>query len=76
VDRCLIPVARGADLFVCECAFLQKSRRYHLDYQTLVNHRAELECRKLILTHMNDDMLHRLGSLDVEGAEDGKVVIL
>jgi ribonuclease BN (tRNA processing enzyme) len=72
----LIPVARGADLFVCECAFLQKSRRYHLDYQTLVNHRAELECRKLILTHMNDDMLHRLGSLDVEGAEDGKIIAL
>jgi hypothetical protein len=41
-----------------------------------MNHRAELECRKLILTHMNDDMLHRLGSLNFEGANDGKVVVL
>lgn len=72
----LIPAARGADLFVCECSSLEKESGYHLDYQTLMDHRTELECRKLILTHMNDDMLHRLGSLDVEGAEDGKVVVL
>jgi ribonuclease BN (tRNA processing enzyme) len=72
----LIPAARGADLFVCECTSLEKGSGYHLDYQTLMGHRTELECRKLILTHMNDDMLHRLGSLDVEGAEDDKIVVL
>ncbi len=72
----LIPAAREADLFVCECSSPEKRGGYHLDYQTLTKHRAELECRKLILTHMNEDMLHRLGSLDVEGAEDGKMVIL
>jgi ribonuclease BN (tRNA processing enzyme) len=72
----LIPAARGADLFVCECFSPEKRGGHHLDYQTLMDHRTELECRKLILTHMNDDMLHRLGSLDVEWAEDGKVVVL
>lgn len=72
----LIPAARGADLFVCECFSLEKRSGYHLDYQTLMNHRTELECRKLIVTHMNDDMLHRLESLDVEGAHDGKMVVL
>jgi hypothetical protein len=41
-----------------------------------MDHRTELECRKLILTHMNEDMLHRLGSLDVEWAEDGKIIVL
>jgi ribonuclease BN (tRNA processing enzyme) len=72
----LIPAARGADLFVCECFSPEKRGGYHLNYQTLMDHRTELECRKLILTHMNDDMLHRLGSLDVEGAEDGKIIAL
>jgi ribonuclease BN (tRNA processing enzyme) len=72
----LIPAARGADLFLCECFSPEKRGGYHLDYQTLMNHRKKLESRRLILTHMNDDMLHRLGSLEVEGAEDGKVVIL
>jgi ribonuclease BN (tRNA processing enzyme) len=71
----LIPAARGADLFVCECFSPEKKSGYHLDYQTLTAHRSELECRKLILTHMNDDMLQRLGSLDVEGAHDGKTVV-
>jgi ribonuclease BN (tRNA processing enzyme) len=72
----LIPAARGADLFICECSYLEKGGGYHLDYRTLMDHRPELECRKLILTHMNDDMLHQLKSLDVEGAEDGKMVVL
>jgi ribonuclease BN (tRNA processing enzyme) len=72
----LIPAARGADLFVCECFSPEKRGGYHLNYQTLMDHRTELECRKLILTHMNEEMLRRLGSLDVEWAEDGKIVVL
>ncbi len=72
----LIPASCGADLFVCECTYLEKGSGSHLDYQTLMDHRTELECRKLIVTHMNEGMLHRLPSLDVEGADDGKVVVL
>jgi hypothetical protein len=37
-----------------------------------MSHRAELGCRRLVLTPMNDEMLHRIKSLDAEGAEDGK----
>ncbi len=72
----LVQAAHEADLFICDCYFFEKGGWYHLDYQTLMNHRAELECRRLILTHMNDDMLRKLGSLNVEGAEDGKIVVL
>ncbi len=72
----LIPAANGADLFVCECNFLEESAGYHIDYQTLMEHRAKLECRRLVLTHMGDEMLRRIGSLDVEGAEDGKSFVL
>jgi hypothetical protein len=31
-------------------------------------------CRRLIVTHMNEDMLRRRDTLEVETAEDGKVV--
>jgi ribonuclease BN (tRNA processing enzyme) len=72
----LIQTARGADLFVCECNFLEKGVPNHLDYQTLSDHRTELECRRLILTHMGDEMLRRVGSLGLEGAEDGKSLVL
>jgi ribonuclease BN (tRNA processing enzyme) len=72
----LIPTARGADLFICECTFFDKEIKYHLNYGTLLDHRAELGCRRLVLTHMNDAMLRQLPSLDVEGAEDGKSYVL
>jgi ribonuclease BN (tRNA processing enzyme) len=72
----LIQASQDADLFICECYFFEKGDRYHLDYQTLLDHQTDLECRRLILTHMNDDMLRRLEALDAEGAEDGKSLVL
>ena len=72
----LIPAANGADLFVCECNFLEASAGYHIDYQTLTEHRPKLQCRRLVLTHMGDEMLRHIEALDVEGAEDGKSFVL
>lgn len=72
----LIDAARGADLFICEAYFFERKVKYHLDYLTLMAHRAELDCRRLILTHMHEDMLHRLPGIDADYAEDGKRVVL
>ncbi len=72
----LVQVAKGADLFICEAYYFEKKVKYHLDYQALMSHRDELGCRRLILTHMNDDMLSRLEDVDMEWAEDGKCVIV
>lgn len=60
----------------CECNYWEPEGGYHLDYETLMNHRAELGCRRLVLTHMNDEMLRRIKGLDTEGAEDGKSYVL
>ncbi len=72
----LLEAARDADLFVCEAYFFEKTMKFHLDYQTLLEHRAELRCRRLLLTHMNDDMLRRLEEIEIETAEDGKRIVL
>ena len=72
----LVRAAHGADLFICEAYFFDKKVKYHLDYQTLMKHHAELGCRRLILTHMNTDMLERLEHIDVECAEDGRRIEL
>jgi ribonuclease BN (tRNA processing enzyme) len=69
-------IAHGADLFICEAYFFDKPVRYHLDYQTLARHRAELGCQRLVVTHMSDDMLARVRSLDIECAEDGKQIAI
>jgi ribonuclease BN (tRNA processing enzyme) len=72
----LVDAARGADLFICESYFFAKRIKYHLDYQTLRQHRARLDCQRLILTHMSQDMLDHLDEAEFECAEDGKIVIL
>ncbi len=72
----LIDAARDADLFICEAYFFDKKIKYHLDYQTLREQRQRLVCRRLILTHMSQDMLGRLNEVECEYAEDGKIVVL
>jgi hypothetical protein len=41
-----------------------------------VAHRARLACRRLILTHLSEDMLARLPELHGEAAEDGLTIRL
>jgi ribonuclease BN (tRNA processing enzyme) len=72
----LVDAVRGADLFICEAYFFEKKIKYHLDYQTLRQHRQRLECSRLILTHMSQDMLSRLDEVEFECAEDGKIITL
>jgi ribonuclease BN (tRNA processing enzyme) len=74
-DR-LIPAAAGADLFISEAYFYDKVVRFHLDYSTLSRHRADLDCKRLIVTHMGPDMLARVAELPVEAAHDGLEVAL
>ncbi len=68
----LVDAARGADLFIAEALCFDKRVKYHLDLATLLRHRSRLECRRLVVTHMGEDMLARLDGLAVEAAEDGK----
>jgi ribonuclease BN (tRNA processing enzyme) len=72
----LVEAADGADVFVCEAYYFEKKIRYHLDYQTLLAHRSRLRCRRLILAHMSQDMLDRLGTVDVEIAHDLQVLTI
>jgi len=72
----LVDVAAGADLFVCEAYFYDKPVKYHLDYRTLMQHRAKLGCRRLVLTHMSEDMLARLPLAGVEWAADGATLVV
>ena len=72
----LIEASRGADLFICEAYFYDKAVKFHLDYRTLISHRPELACDRIVLTHMNEDMLAKLDRIELEHAEDGKRIVL
>lgn len=72
----LIKAADGADLFVAEAYFFDKQIKFHLDYRTLETHRAELRSRRIVLTHLGDDMLRHRAEVGWECAEDGSVITL
>ncbi len=74
-DR-LISAAEGSDLFICEAYTYDKKMKYHLDYMTLMEHRGALNCGRIVLAHMSEDLLRRLTDIDLEWAEDGKQILL
>lgn len=70
----LIDASRGAELFICECNYFDQQTPAHLDYRTLQAHRAELTCRRIVLTHMGDEMLSHLDEVELETASDGLAI--
>jgi ribonuclease BN (tRNA processing enzyme) len=72
----LIDASAGADLFICESNYYDTKAEYHLDYLTIMKKRDSLKCKRLVLTHMSDEMLGGLSSIDAEYAEDGKIITI
>jgi ribonuclease BN (tRNA processing enzyme) len=72
----LIPAARDADLFIAEAYYYDKVVKNHLSLKTLEAHLAEIKPKRLVLTHMSDDMLGRLDTLEYTAASDGMTVEL
>jgi len=73
-DDRLIDAAAGADIFICEAWSLRPAAPVHLDIETLRARRADLDCARIMLTHMGDDVLAALPIEGFEAAEDGMVV--
>lgn len=65
--------SQGVDLFLCECCSMRKILDIHTSYDELVEHRSKLGCKKLLLTHLADDV-RQAGELELELAYDGLVV--
>jgi ribonuclease BN (tRNA processing enzyme) len=67
-------VATGADLFICDATYFDLDEPAHLSYRTLLSHRDELDCKRIVLTHLGAEMLARIGELELEHAVDGTVL--
>ena len=70
----LIPAARDADLFIAEAYYYDKIVKNHLSLATLEARLPEIKPKRLVLTHMSDDMLGRLDTLGHTAAHDGMIV--
>lgn len=67
---------RDADLFIAEAYFRDKKMKFHLDLETLLSHMDDIRPKRLVLTHMSDDVLARLDGIAHETAEDGKTITI
>lgn len=72
----LIPLAQGADLFIAEAYTYDRIVKNHLSWRTLEAHLPDIQPKRLILTHMSDDMLQRLNLISHLAAHDGLTVEL
>jgi ribonuclease BN (tRNA processing enzyme) len=72
----LIDIGRGADLFICESYMREKPVKTHMVLSELERHLDRIRPKRLILTHMSNDMLSRRAEVAFETAEDGMIVEL
>lgn len=70
----LIAAARDADLFICECYTYDKPRKSHMALSVLRQHLPAIGAKRVILTHMSEDMLARMSEVEFDCALDGMVV--
>lgn len=72
----LIGLADGCDLMIAECFAYAQPIPSHLDYQTLLQQRENLNCKKLVLTHLGPEMLARKAELALDIVSDGELIEL
>jgi ribonuclease BN (tRNA processing enzyme) len=65
-----------SDVFICECTYHANEFGYHLNHETLVEHKHEFRCGRIVLTHLGAEMTDRRGQAAFETADDGMVVTL
>jgi ribonuclease BN (tRNA processing enzyme) len=73
----LLPIAAGADLFICECYAYAGKMTGHLSWKILKPKISALRAKRLMVTHMNPTVLTKLDELRDAGvlvAEDGQVL--
>lgn len=66
----------NSDLLIGEAYYLEKNVKFHLNYRVLSEKAKELKVKRLVLTHMSDDMLRSLKEVECESAFDGKEILI
>jgi ribonuclease BN (tRNA processing enzyme) len=70
-DDRFVDLARGVDLFLCECTAYEEPMGRHIQWTTLKPLLPSLECRRLVLIHLGRDMRAHCAELGVECATEG-----
>jgi ribonuclease BN (tRNA processing enzyme) len=72
----LLALADGVDLFIAEAYFAEKKLPLHLDVASLTKHANALRAKRIVLTHMSNDVLSRRAEMPYECAFNGMTIDL
>ncbi len=69
----LVSIAKGADLFICECNFLKGTHVGHLSYDELIKLKGEFDCNQVWLSHMNEEVINS-DAIQLDRLSDGLTI--
>jgi len=72
----LHPLSDGADVFICECNFFSTQVKGHMNYIELEKRLPEFSCKRMLLTHFDQEMLEKLEYLKLGYLTDGMELIV
>ena len=67
---------QNADLFLCECTFFESRSDTHLDYPRIMENLDRFNAKRILLTHLGQEVLDRQNEVGLEIARDGLVIEL
>jgi len=65
---------QDADLFLCECMFFDSRNASHLDYRRIRENLHRFGAKRIVLTHLGQEMLEHEQEVELEMAEDGMIL--
>jgi ribonuclease BN (tRNA processing enzyme) len=68
--------AQGADLFICECTFFDTQMATHISHQHLAQVKDSITAKRIVLSHLGEEVLAHRNDLKFEIARDGMQVEL
>jgi hypothetical protein len=63
-------------MFICECTLHRAHLDFHLNLETIEQHKDGFDCGRLSRTHLGTEMAELRGICSIETADDGLVVPL
>ncbi len=70
----LVARSQNADLFLCECSYFSTHTATHLNYAQISQNRLRFGAKRIVLTHLGEEVLARREEIDMELASDGMVI--
>jgi ribonuclease BN (tRNA processing enzyme) len=72
----IVALSDGADLLLIEATNYSTNTPGHLSYRQIVRHADELRSRRIVLTHVGEELLRNAGKVRLPIARDGGKIVL